>query len=150
MVSDIQKFDWTGKTVVLAACDTSIGAFRLGEGVLSVARGFFAGGASSVLGTLSQVRDDEQNALFHEFYAELRRGVSVGEAMTAAKRSLIRSGAPPAAWANVIVFGDATVRPRAADPAWPRRAALGGSLAALAVLVLGLRTRRRKRMATSA
>src|SRR5262249_35427138 len=68
-VSDVQHFDWTGKTVVLSACDTSIGAFRTGEGVLSLARGFFAGGASSVLGTLSQVRDDEQRALFHQFYA---------------------------------------------------------------------------------
>jgi tetratricopeptide (TPR) repeat protein len=149
MVSDIQKFDWTGKTVVLAACETSVGAFRLGEGVLSVARGFFAGGASSVLGTLAQVRDDEQRALFHAFYGELRHGVSVGDAMTAAKRALIRSGAPPAAWANVIVLGDATVRPRAPDPAWPRWAVLGGSLAGLAVLAIGLRARRRNRTTTA-
>ena len=142
-VSDVQHFDWTGKTVVLSACDTSIGAVRLGEGVLSLARGFFAGGASAVLATLAQVRDDEQRALFHQFYAELRRGVSVGDAMTAAKRSLVRSGAPPAAWANVIVLGDATVRPRAADSFWTSRAFLAGSAAGLVLLVLGLRTRRR-------
>ena len=148
-VSDVQHFDWTGKTVVLSACDTSIGAVRLGEGVLSLARGFFAGGASSVLGTLAQVRDDEQRALFHQFYAELRRGVSVGEAMTAAKRALIRGGAPPAAWANVVVLGDATVRPRAVDSVWTSQTLLTGSAAGLVLLVVGLRTRRRKTGASS-
>ena len=148
-VSDVQQFDWTGKTVVLSACDTSIGAVRLGEGVLSLARGFFAGGASSVLGTIAQVRDDEQQALFHQFYAELRHGVSVGEARTAAKRALVRSGAPPAAWANVIVLGVATVRPRAADSFWGSQAFLSGSAAGLVLLVLGLRTRRRKTGASS-
>jgi len=80
---------------------------------------------------------------------ELRRGVSVGEAMTAAKRALIRSGAPPAAWANVVVLGDATVRPRAADSFWTSRAPLAGFAAGLVLLVLGLRTRRRKNGASS-
>jgi hypothetical protein len=118
--------------------------------VLSVARGFFAGGASSVLGTLSQVRDDEQRALFHAFYKELRRGVSVGEAMTAAKRALNRRGLAPAAWANVIVLGDATVRPRAPDPASPRWAVLAGSIAGVVLVALALHARRRKRSTTSA
>src|SRR5262249_42587503 len=129
---------------------TSVGALALGEGVLSLARGFFAGGASAVIGTLSRVRDDDQRALFHAFYAELRRGVSVGDALVLAKRALIRSGAPPAAWANVIVLGDATVRPRAADSPWARPALLLGSGAGLALLVLGVRTRLRNGKASSA
>jgi len=115
----------------------------------SLARGFFAGGASSVIGTLSRVRDDDQRALFHAFYAELRRGVSVGDALVLAKRALIRSGAPPAAWANVIVLGDATVRPRAAESSWTRRALFVAPAAALALFVVVLRTRRGKRAASS-
>ena len=149
-VADVPHFDWTGRTVVLSACDTSVGSLHLGEGVLSLARGFFSGGASTVIGTLSQVRDDDQRSLFHAFYAGLRRGMSVGEAMTEAKRALIRTGAPPAAWANVIVLGDATVHPRAPEPTWPRWTVLGGSLGGLVVVLLGLRARRRKRTPTSA
>jgi CHAT domain-containing protein len=144
-VADVPKFDWSGKTVVLSACDTSVGAVRIGEGVLSLARGFFAGGASAVVGTLSQVRDEEQRALFHAFYGELRRGVSVGEAMATAKRALIRRGMPPAAWANVVVLGDATVRPRA--PETPSRdwvLLLAAALGAALLVALGLRTRRRR------
>jgi len=145
-VADVRRFDWTGKTVVLSACDTSLGAYRVGEGVLSLARGFFAGGASAVIGTLSRVRDDDQRALFHAFYSELRKGVSVGEAMSTAKRTLIRDGAPPAAWANVIVLGDSAVRPRA--PERPRvllaRLSIAGA-ATVAALIIGLGLVRRRR-----
>lgn len=148
-VADVPRFDWTGRTVVLSACDTSVGALHLGEGVLSLARGFFAGGASAVIGTLSRVRDDDQRALFQAFYAELRRGVSVGDALVLAKRALIRKGSPPAAWANVIVLGDATVHPRAAELPLARGAILAGCAAGLALVALGLRTRRRKGVATS-
>jgi CHAT domain-containing protein len=149
-VADVPRFDWTGRTVVLSACNTSVGAFRIGEGVLSLARGFFAGGASAVIGTLSKVRDDDQRALFHAFYAELRRGLSVGESMAKAKRALIQTGAPPAAWANVVVMGDATVRPREAERSLLPQAGLmaGGTLAALVTITLAIRGRRRR--ATSA
>ena len=71
-VADVPRFDWTGKTVVLSACDTSVGAVRIGEGVLSLARGFFAGGASAVLGTLSGVRDHGERALFARLLRQAR------------------------------------------------------------------------------
>ena len=149
-VADVPRFDWTGRTVVLSACDTSVGAMHLGEGVLSLVRGFFAGGASTVVGTLARVRDDEQRALFHAFYRELRRGVPVGRALTLAKRALIRSGAPPAAWANVIVLGDATVRPRAAEPDLKRWVPLLAAAFVVALVAgLGLRTKRGRRRTTS-
>jgi hypothetical protein len=38
--------------VILAACESSVGAVRRGEGVLSLARGFFEAGAKAVVGTL--------------------------------------------------------------------------------------------------
>jgi CHAT domain-containing protein len=116
-LADVPRFDWSGKTIVLSACETSAGAFRVGEGVLSLARGFFAGGATAVIGTLSRVRDDEQYELVKRFYRELRAGASVADALTAAKRSLISQGAPPAAWANVVLLGDGTIRPLGTLPA---------------------------------
>jgi CHAT domain-containing protein len=146
-VADISSFDWSGKTIVLSACETSAGAVRIGEGVLSLARGFFAGGASAVVGTLGKVRDDEQYALFHEFYSELRRGLTVGEALSLAKRTLIARGAPPAAWANVILLGNADVRPHAPER-WPDRfawrwATLGAGMLLLVGALLFVRRRQR-------
>src|SRR5262249_40906517 len=94
-LADVPRFDWSGKTIVLSACETSVGTYRLGEGVLSLARAFFAGGATAVIGTLSRVRDDEQYALLKRFYRELGAGASVADALTTAKRSSIADGAPP-------------------------------------------------------
>ena len=76
--------------------------------------------------------------------------MSVGDALVLAKRALIRMGAPPAAWANVIALGDATVRPRAPESPWMSYAFRVGSVAGLVPLVLGLRTWRRKGASSSA
>ncbi|HZW90208.1 MAG TPA: CHAT domain-containing protein, partial [Myxococcaceae bacterium] len=61
---EIGRLDLTGKTVVLAGCETSAGTVRRGEGVMSLARAFFSAGAASVVGTLNRARDDEAAAFF--------------------------------------------------------------------------------------
>jgi CHAT domain-containing protein len=143
-VADVERFDWTGKTVILSACQSTVGAFRMGEGVLSLARAFFAGGASAVVGTLAAVRDQDQQQLFEGFYAALRQGASVGDALTAAKRQAIRSGAPVSAWANVILVGDSTVHPRAPESPARRWAVLAiVAVIALVAIAMGVRARRR-------
>jgi hypothetical protein len=50
-------------------------------------------------------------------YRALAGGVSLGEAVTAAKREGIRRGEPPAAWADVVLLGEAGVHPRARETA---------------------------------
>ena len=104
-----------GKTVVLAGCETSAGRVFRGEGVMSLGRAFFAGGASAVVGTLDKARDDEAGEFFTSMYRALGRGTSIGEAVVAAKRDAIRRGPPPAAWADVVVLGDASAHPRARE-----------------------------------
>ena len=91
---EIARLPLRGRTVVLAGCETSAGAIRRGEGVMSLARAFFSAGAVSVVGTLNRARDDEAAAYFSELYRELGRGASMGEAVAAAKRRLIARGAP--------------------------------------------------------
>ena len=58
---------------------------------MSLARAFFGAGASAVVGTLDCARDDEAGVFFSSMYRAMSRGVSVGEAVTAAKRE----GIPP-------------------------------------------------------
>ena len=112
---EIGRLDLTGKTVVLAGCETSAGPVFRGEGVMSLARAFFGARATSVVGTLERARDDEASLFFSAFYGALRRGASVGDAVVAAKRERIRAGSPPAAWAAVVLLGDADARPRKED-----------------------------------
>ncbi|MGZ6098345.1 MAG: CHAT domain-containing protein, partial [Myxococcaceae bacterium] len=110
---EIARLPLTGKTVVLAGCETSAGPVYRGEGVMSLARAFFSAGATTVVGTLDRARDDEASVFFTAMYRALGRGVSIGEAVTAAKREGIRRGDPPAAWADVVLLGDSRARPRA-------------------------------------
>ncbi|HUM11345.1 MAG TPA: CHAT domain-containing protein [Myxococcaceae bacterium] len=109
---EIARLALDGKTVVLAGCETSAGPVFRGEGVMSLARAFFSAGAAAVVGTLHRTPDDEAGAFFTSLYRSLGGGASIGEAMAAAKRERIRQGAPPAAWAGVVLLGDAQARPR--------------------------------------
>jgi CHAT domain-containing protein len=137
---EIAALDLGPATVVLAACSTSRGQVLRGEGMLSLARSFFEAGAHAVVGNLWPVRDDESAELMRAFYRHLAEGETVDAALTAAKRALIRAGAPPAAWAGMVVLGDGALRPVSPAVVQSRRSrtALGAASAVVAVLALGL------------
>lgn len=108
---DIVGLDLDDRVVVLSACQSATGTVLRGEGVLSLARAFFEAGASAVVGSLWQLRDDEAAALFERFYAHLAGGESVAGALAAAQEDRIDAGAPAAAWAGLVVLGDGGVVP---------------------------------------
>ena len=131
--------------MVLAGCETSAGPVYRGEGVMSLARAFFSAGATAVVGTLDRARDDEASAFFSSFYGALGRGVSLGDAVVAAKREGIRRGAPPAAWAGVVLLGNAQVQPRAAEASTVIPLGVAGAVLAFAGLGAGRRWKRSHR-----
>ena len=141
---EIGRLPLGGRTVVLAGCETSAGPVFRGEGVMSLARAFFGAGASAVVGTLDRARDDDAGVFFSSMYRALARGVSLGEAVTAAKREGIRRGAPPAAWADVVLLGESEVRPRARESVALVPLALAGVV--LAVVGLGVGRSRQRRL----
>jgi CHAT domain len=142
---EISRLPLGGRTVVLAGCETSAGPVFQGEGVMSLARAFFGAGASAVVGTLDRARDDEAGVFFSSMYRAMSRGVSLGEAVTAAKREGIRRGAPPAAWADVVLLGDPEVRPRARDTVALVPLAVAGLILAVVGVGAGHRRWRRRR-----
>jgi CHAT domain-containing protein len=96
--------------VVLAACQTGIGANQRGEGVFSLARGFAALGAPSVLTTLWSVDNNATYKLSDLFYQHLAEGLPKDLALQRAKQDWLKSaeGANqlPTYWAGFIVVGD--------------------------------------------
>ena len=101
---------------------------------MSLARAFFVAGAQTVIGSLWPLRDDEAAALFEDFYRHLGEGAEVADALTAARRDRLMAGAPSAAWAGVVLFGNGELVPlpggrRGWPWAWWQLAAAAGLVA---------------------
>ena len=58
--------------VVLSACNTTTGEIQTGEGVMSLARGFFYGGTQSTVSSLWQIDDRATNIIIEVFYKNLK------------------------------------------------------------------------------
>lgn len=96
--------------VVLSACETSLGELIEGEGVMSMARGFFNTGSKSVLSTLWSVNDKSSTEIISEFYKQLKEGATKSEAIRNAKLHYIKSHElseqSPYYWASYTLIGD--------------------------------------------
>jgi CHAT domain-containing protein/tetratricopeptide (TPR) repeat protein len=127
----------SGSVVVLATCDSSSGELLQGEGVMSLARGFFQAGARAVVGSLWPLRDDEAQLFFSALYRRLGEGATLSNAVAVARRDRIKAGAPAAAWAGLVILGDGNavpVRPPAPTPGPTRLRSFFISIAALVSL----------------
>jgi CHAT domain-containing protein len=157
---EIGALDLRGRLVVLSACDSADGFLLSGEGPLSLARAFFAAGASAVVATRWPMRDDDAAFMMERFYRALASGVSVSAALTQARREAIESARPAAAWAGVILLGDGRLSPlparAAADASYVSRVsrvswgwmltALSASAVIAGASVLWMRRRRHDRV----
>jgi len=97
--------------VVLSACETGLGEFHSGQGVLGLRRGFSVAGVGALVMSLWSVPDEETTLLMADFYRRwLRgRGMSAAEALREAQLArLAEQGEDvrPFAWAAFISSGD--------------------------------------------
>jgi CHAT domain-containing protein len=128
--------------VVLSACDSAEGSLLPGEGPLSLARAFFAGGARGVVATRWPLRDDDAAFMMERFYQALGAGQSVSTALRQARHEAIEAGLPAAAWAGIAALGDGELRPITPRP---KRGALRYWVAAIVGLLIGVGTWRQRR-----
>jgi CHAT domain-containing protein len=115
---DILQLKLNAELVVLSACDTGLGRFREGEGIVGLTRAFLYAGAASTVSSLWEVEDQSTGLLMEEFYRRLKKGESKAEALRQAKLELIQSKvelkalgmreslAAPFYWAPFILVGD--------------------------------------------
>ena len=146
--SEIVSLGLRGSLVVLSACESADGALVPGEGLLSLARAFFAGGAGTVVATRWPLRDDDAAAMMEAFYRGMARGLPVDGAMRQARADAIDAGLPAAAWAGFALMGDGGRAPVPAGVTaawWPRLGlvllAVVGGLVAVRVAAARARVR---------
>ncbi|MEW7280544.1 CHAT domain-containing tetratricopeptide repeat protein [Aquimarina sp. 2201CG1-2-11] len=100
----------TAELVVLSACNSSLGKVRSGEGVMSLARGFFYTGANSVISSLWNVDDKSGYYIMTSFYKHLKEGKTKSEALRLAKLDYIQnhslSETSPYYWSSLVLIGD--------------------------------------------
>ena len=133
---EIAALDLRGRLVVLSACESAGGSLVSGEGPLSLARAFFAGGASAVVATRWPLEDDDAAFVMERWYRALRTGQSAAAALRDARREAREAGRPPEAWAGVVLLGDGQVSPLVAQRSSGRGVVLEGRLAAVIIAMM--------------
>ncbi|EAY28864.1 CHAT domain-containing protein [Microscilla marina] len=94
--------------VVLSSCESGVGKFEAGEGVMSLARGFLHAGAQSVVSSLWEADDVYTKKLMILFYNQALFGqVPYSRALGFAKRHLLSQEPTlhPKYWSNFILIG---------------------------------------------
>jgi CHAT domain-containing protein len=108
--SDIYYLHLKAKMAVLSACRSGSGHFKNGEGIMSLARGFFYAGCPSVLMSLWDVEDLSASRIMKSYYLNLKHGKTKDRALQAAKIKFLKEADPltshPHFWMGMIVIGN--------------------------------------------
>jgi CHAT domain-containing protein/tetratricopeptide (TPR) repeat protein len=98
-----------GQLAVLSACNTGSGKLERGEGIISLARGFFYAGIPTVVMTLWEIEDHSSANLVPLFYENLKKGLPNDIALQQAKVTYLRScgklESHPYFWAGYVTIG---------------------------------------------
>ena len=99
---------WGTKLVVLSACDTGVGAVKVGDGVYGLRRALVLAGAESQLMSLWPVSDRSTRDLMIDYYKGLVRNEGRGEALRRVQLRMLRdkSHGHPYYWASFIQAGE--------------------------------------------
>jgi CHAT domain-containing protein len=107
---EIKQMHLHAGLVVLSACETGIGKYQRGEGVVSLGREFMYAGAPALLMTLWSLNDQSGAILVEEFYKNISNGMEKDAAIRAAKLYYLDNigseYAHPFMWAAFIQVGD--------------------------------------------
>ncbi len=137
--SDLYNLQLTAGLAILSACQSGTGAWKRGEGVMSLARAFAFAGCPSMVMSLWNVSDRSSSELMVAFYRELKAGKNKDEALRLAKLRYLQMVSPeyakPVYWAGFVPVGEMEGLPESyfSDGHWH-----WGRLLALGLAVSGL------------
>jgi len=104
---EIYNLELDAGLVVLSSCESGLGEYVRGEGLMAMTRGFLYSGAENVVVSLWKVYDRHTNTLMYEFYNALLNGKSYSAALRQAKLAMIshEESAFPHFWGGFVLFG---------------------------------------------
>ncbi|MFA5814139.1 MAG: CHAT domain-containing tetratricopeptide repeat protein [Bacteroidales bacterium] len=96
--------------VILNACNTGTGKLQVGEGIMSMARGFQFAGVPSVITTLWPIDDQSSATVMKFFFQNLHEGMDQREALMKARNTFIdqatKATGAPYFWAGQVLIGN--------------------------------------------
>ncbi len=93
--------------VVLSACNTGLGQYKKGEGVMSLGRAFRHAGTRNIVMSLWQANDESTNKVMTKFYEKLDEGLDKAKALREAKLNYLatESKTHPYFWSSFVYLG---------------------------------------------
>jgi CHAT domain-containing protein len=114
---EIYNMSLNADMAVLSACNTGTGKYVRGEGIMSMARGFYYAGCPAIMATRWSVYDKSTEEIIRKFYFYLAQGFSKIEALRRARLDFLRTADPfrshPRFWAAFACIGDPSPVPSA-------------------------------------
>jgi CHAT domain len=139
---ELYGMDLSARLALLSACNTGTGPLLGGEGIMSMARAFQYTGCPSVMMDLWTCDDEVSTTVVSGFFANLREGLDLDDALRSAKLAHLNSSDPlkahPYYWATLVLLGDE--RPIDLPRPW-YTSAWAWALAGLGIAVLLIRKR---------
>jgi len=110
-ISELYGLNLNANMVVLSACNTGVGEFKTGKGIVSMNTAFTAAGVPSVLSSLWSAPDDATKEIMVSFYKHLKDGNDKAEALQKAKQDFLSANENmsldhPYYWAGFVMSGD--------------------------------------------
>ena len=118
--AELAGYDLSADLVVLSACDSGVGTFQAGEGLLGLPFALTAAGCRSVVQTLWPIYDAASAILVTRFFVLYRTGLPASTALTQVKREMLAGDhgnalAQPAYWAPYLLYGREGAQIRTSD-----------------------------------
>ncbi len=110
-ISELYGLHFNTDLVVLSACNTGIGNFKTGRGIISMQTAFTAAGVPSVLSSLWSAPDQATQKIMVSFYKNLKKGLPKSKVLQLAKLEYLnttqeQSLKHPFYWAGFVLSGD--------------------------------------------
>ncbi|MDK1376429.1 MULTISPECIES: tetratricopeptide repeat protein [unclassified Sinorhizobium] len=108
--SELAAFDFRSDLVFISGCETGVGKWVSGEGLLGLPYSLFAAGNASTILTLWPIQDDSTAEFVEHFFRKLKDGKTPGIALSETKREFIlgdiESRRTAIVWAPFVYYGE--------------------------------------------
>ncbi|MEA1887562.1 MAG: CHAT domain-containing protein, partial [Bacteroidota bacterium] len=98
------------KMLFLSSCNTGTGYLRAGEGVMSLARGFFYSGSPCVIMSLWEVDDRSGSDIVKDFYFNIKKGFTKSKSLRKARMDYLADAdqmrSHPYFWSTLVIMGN--------------------------------------------